>query len=265
MSVRGFRAANPGRQTLALLWHKQVGDRRYEVRSAGNSRRLYTNGVFHSQYNPRHAVTGSVWDLLMLPAFFAPQTDRRVLVLGVGGGAVVRLINRFVAPRHIVGVELDAVHLDVARRYFEVMAPNVTLHRADAVRWVERYRGPRFDMIVDDLFGEADGEPSRAVAADSRWFGRLADLLTADGVLVANFDSPAELQACAWCQCDPLRTRFPSAFRLMVPNCENAVGAFLGTSAETSALRRNLAEVRLLESARRAGRLRYHVRRLHPA
>ena len=76
---------------MALLWSEQDGDSRYEVRSAGNTRRLYTNGVFHSQYNPNNPVTGSVWDLLLLPAFFLPPgRPRRVLVLGVGGGENIR-------------------------------------------------------------------------------------------------------------------------------------------------------------------------------
>ena len=52
---------------MALLWERRVEGTLYQVRSAGRTRRLYTNGVFHSQYNPVRPVTGSVWDLLLLP------------------------------------------------------------------------------------------------------------------------------------------------------------------------------------------------------
>lgn len=247
---------------MALLWHKQVGDTRYEVRTAGHSRRLYTNGVFHSQHNPRQPLTGSVWDLLMLPAFFAPASVRRVLLLGVGGGAVVHLLNRFLKPQCIVGIELDPVHLEVARRYFEADAPNVTLRRADALHWVERYGGAPFDMIIDDLFGDADGEPQRVVAADGRWFGRLERLLTPNGMLVTNFAALAEMRTCAWFRRPRLRNRFPSAFVLTAPSYENAVGAFLRVPAMTAQLRRHLAAVPVLEQARRSGRLDYRIRRL---
>jgi spermidine synthase len=76
---------------VSLLWERRIGGTLYQVRNAGRTRRLYTNGVFHSQYNPARPVTGSVWDLLLLPAFFyAPGELRRVLVLGVGGGAVIQ-------------------------------------------------------------------------------------------------------------------------------------------------------------------------------
>ena len=55
---------------MAVLFEKVANGRVYQVRSAGNSRRLYTDGVFHSQYNPNHIITGSVWDLLFLPSQF---------------------------------------------------------------------------------------------------------------------------------------------------------------------------------------------------
>ncbi len=149
---------------MAVLWEKRVNGVSYEVRTAGRTRRLYSDGVFHSQYNPARPVTGHVWDLLMIPAFFhAPGSVRRVLVLGVGGGAVIALLQRFVAPRAMVGVELNPLHLFVARRFFGITQRSVHLVRADARTWIRDYDGPPFDMIIDDLFGEQNGEPVRAV------------------------------------------------------------------------------------------------------
>src|SRR5690606_1943682 len=87
---------------MALIWSKRHGNVKYEVRSAGNTRRLYSNGVFHSSYNPSRAITGGVWDLLMMPAFlYPPGAIRRVLLLGVGGGTVIRQLQAFVRPREI--------------------------------------------------------------------------------------------------------------------------------------------------------------------
>lgn len=256
---------NPARRPpLALLWYKQNGDTRYEVRTAGNSLRLYTNGVFHSQYNPLQPVSGSLWDLLMLPAFFAPQTVRRVLLLGVGGGAVIRQLNHFLSPEVLVGIELNPVHLDVARDYFGVAAANVTLHEADALRWVRQYHGPPFDLIIDDLYGDAGGEPQRAVAADGRWFRQLDKLLAPGGTLVFNFVSAAELKACAWFQDAPLRERYTAAFRLTAPQYQNAVGVFLRRPATTGQLREQLAAYPALDPSRRSCRLKYRIRTLQP-
>lgn len=247
---------------MAILWHKQDGDTHYEVRSAGNTRRLYTNGVFHSQYNGNNPVTGSVWDLLLLPAFFQPGAVRRVLVLGVGGGAVIRQFNHFLSPAEIVGVELNPVHLEIAERFFEVKAANVTLCQADAICWVRQYRGEPFDLIIDDIFGDDDGDPQRAITADSRWFRHLEKLLAPEGTLVTNFGSPEELKSCGWFSDKRIRERFPVAFQLTTPLYENAIGAFLRRRAESRELRRNLEQWSELNTAKKSCRLNYAIRRL---
>jgi spermidine synthase len=247
---------------LAILWYKQAGNTRYEVRSAGNSLRLYTNGVFHSQYNPKRPVSGSIWDLLMLPAYFAPERVRRVLLLGVGGGAVIRQLNHFLQPETVVGVELDPVHLEIAEQFFQAKAPNTQLLHADALQWVNEFQGERFDMIIDDLFDDSDGEPQRAVAANSRWFDRLSRLLAPHGILVSNFATTDELKGCGWFRNRRLRQRYPAAFRLATPLYQNVIGTFLRRPADTAQLRRNLIAFPALDAARRRGTLRYSIRRL---
>ena len=67
---------------MAILWSQRVGDTRYEVRAAGSSLRLYNNGILHSQFSERCPATGSVWDLLWLPALFrVGGMPRRLLLL----------------------------------------------------------------------------------------------------------------------------------------------------------------------------------------
>ncbi len=227
---------------MAILWQKQVGDTRYEVRTAGRSRRLYSNGVFHSQYHPGRPHAGGVWDLLMLPAFFrSPTRIRRILVLGVGGGTVIHLLQRFLRPEAIIGVELNPVHLQVARQFFDIRKGMATLHQADAVQWLNDYDGPAFDMIIDDLFGNED--TGRAVPADTTWCSTLLRNLHHNGVLVMNFIGGKALRHSA-CVSEPLIARhFTSRFQLSLPAYENAIGAFLGHPASSQGLRKNLARV----------------------
>jgi spermidine synthase len=248
---------------MALLWSKQEGDTRYEVRSAGNAVRLYTNGVFHSQYNPQQPVTGSVWDLLLLPAFFLPpETVRRVLVLGVGGGAVIRQLNHFLQPERIDGVELNPVHLEVAREFFGVEQPNVALHQADARWWLKHYRGESFDMIIDDIFTDTGGDPQRAVAADGPWVRGLLKHLTPDGVVVCNFGSAEELMASAYLSQKGVASCFARAFQLTTPLYENAIGAFLCRPSESAVLRQRLRGVPGLNPDLKSSRLNYRIRKL---
>jgi spermidine synthase len=234
----------------------------YQVRSAGRTLRLYTNGVLHSQYNPARPATGSVWDLLLLPAFFyAPGELRRVLVLGVGGGAVIRQLQQFVQPELIVGVELSAVHLSIARRFFGVQGEGVVLQQADAVEWLRAYRGPAFDMLVDDLFADCDGEPQRAVFADAGWVSSLSRCLNPHGMIVSNFASTPELEVSAYLTQAACRRRFRSAFHLSTPQVYNAVGAFLKQPATTRQLRERLKRLPALDPRKATG-FRYRIRRL---
>ena len=226
---------------MAVIWSKTTNGAHFEVRRAGRSVRLYTNGVFHSQYNPANPAAGTVWDLLLLPAFFRPAgAIRRVLVLGVGGGAVIRLLHHFIRPAQITGVELDPTHIYIARRFFGITERRADLIEADAHSWLRRYRGPKFDLIVDDVFGESEGEPVRAIEADRAWLATLARHLTDEGVLVMDFVSTRTLLEANRIMQQSLPTRFARAFRLSRSGYENAVGAFVSEPVAARQLRQTL-------------------------
>lgn len=236
----------------------------YQVRSAGRTRRLYTNGVFHSQYNPSSPVAGSVWDLLLLPAFMQRLCSvKRVLVLGVGGGAVIKQLQHFLSPEAIVGVELNPVHLEVATRFFGVKGVGVELIHADAVTWLERYKGPDFDLIIDDLFGEIDGEPSRAVAADSQWCGVLLKHLAEDGALVMNFDEASGLKRCAFLDKTETglltKAHWKDAWCFSTPLYSNAIGCFSRQRLGRSDFRAQLQGFRELDERRAGCKLKYQL------
>lgn len=212
---------------MATIWHKTIQGVLYEVRSAGATRRLYTDGVFHSQYNPNQLLTGGIWDLLMLPALFYPREKiRHVLILGVGGGAVIRLFKTYVAPDSIIGVELNQQHLKLAQRFFGVKGKSVHLVQAEAVDWLQRYKGPAFDIVVDDLFTEHKGEPLRAVDLDGQWFSLINKNLSHHGVMVANTISTQELKHSAYMTNKSVSKQFPCAYRLSLPTYENTIAAF---------------------------------------
>ena len=246
---------------MALLWSETIDDKTYEVRSAGSTRRLYTNGAFHSQYNPNQPVTGNVWDLLFLPAMFAPQGSiRRVLVLGVGGGAVINQLNHFIQPDSITGVELDPVHITVAREHFGLNQANIELVCEDARHWVDSYQGEPFDLIIDDLFVDGDGEPFRPIDADVEWFEQLLSMLNPEGTLVFNFGDPYELKECGFFQDRKLAQQFRSLFQLTTPLYENAIGAFHQRYHKKGDLGVALQQVPELDQQRSSCRLSFEIK-----
>lgn len=247
---------------MAVIWTKTTDDKHFEVRRAGRSVRLYTNGVFHSQYNPANPIAGTVWNLLVLPAFLRPSgTIRRALVLGVGGGAAIRLLHHLFRPEQIIGVELDPIHLHIAKRFFGVNRDRADLVEADAVDWLHRFKGPKFDLIIDDLFGEVDKEPVRAVEANQAWLTELSRNLVADGVLVMNFVSTRTLRETSRTLETGMPGRFASAFQLSLPGYENAVGAFTGRPLSARHLRQTLRTTSAPDGAR-LGRLPFRIQRI---
>ena len=245
---------------MAILWQKTIKNTHYEIRTAGQTLRLYTDGVFHSQFNSAHAVTGGVWDVLMLPALFYPEnTLQRVLVLGVGGGAVIHLLQRYIKPAEIIGVELNPVHIMLAKRYFGITNKLAKLVQADAVKWLDNYSGPPFDMIIDDLFGEQDGEPLRAVKANKLWLEKLNNHLSPEGVLVMNFISRNDLKNCAAISYKKISALFVSSFQFTLTHYDNAVGAFLKKQATSQILRQH---INAIDELKKSKKLDFHVRKL---
>ena len=248
---------------MAVLFETKKHGRCYQVRSAGQSRRLYTDGVFHSQYNPAHVVTGSVWDLLFLPSqFYQPGSLKRVLVLGVGGGAVIHMLNQFVKPEAVVGVEISGIHIQLAKRFFGLNYTNLEIVCANAIEWVANYEGEPFDLIVDDLYFEQDGEPQRAIEADASWFDILTGHLSQSGLLVMNFVNYREWRDSAYFQEPWLQQQFASVYQFATPTCHNAVVGFLGIDSATRQLRENLKQAPKLNPDRSRCRLRYAVKKI---
>jgi spermidine synthase len=191
------------------------------------------------------------------------DATRRVLVLGVGGGAVIRLCHELLAPVTVIGVDNCATHLRIARRFFGVTDGRAKLVHADARAWLDRYAGPPFDFVIDDLFGETAGEPVRALPADRHWLETLTTHLTPDGVLSMNFVEPRELRdAVNHVQENP-SWGLENVFRLSLPNYENVIGAFTRRAASARGLRAGL-KVLSPALARSVAAASLRVRRVGP-
>lgn len=248
---------------MGVLWKKHEGPNRYEVRNAGETVRLYRNGAFHTQFNPTRSTTAGVWDLLTFSAFFGPlEQVKRVLVLGVGGGAVIRMLQRYVPRAELVGVDLDRWHLYVAERFFGVRGQGVELVHSDARAWVtENYRC-RFDLIIDDLFGEQKDDAERAIPATEEWMTRLQSMLRPGGTLAINFASRRELRSSGYGGSASVRQRFADAFSLARADEYNVVGIFLTRRSSPKQFRRRLRSTPGLDPRVAKNRVAFQLRRL---
>jgi hypothetical protein len=247
---------------VALLWRLDSGGTRYEVRAHGATRRLLSDGVFHSAWNPRAGLTGRVWDLFLVAAFTLQAPPARILVLGAGAGTALLQFRRFIAPATLVGIELNPVHLEAGRRFFGLGEAGAELIEQDARQWVAGWDGPPFDLVVDDLYGHSAGTPERAAPMTRAWATALRRLVAPGGALVANFISSGELRVCAQLSSPRGRTGYASGFRLQGPRDHNAVAVFCRAATTSAQTRERLRRIPALDDRRRACPLQYTLRRL---
>lgn len=244
---------------MALVWQHTVGGSRYEIRQAGRSIRLYTNGVLHTQYHPGFVFGGGVWDLLGLPALWrADARHSGILLLGLGGGAVVRQLHELVEWDRFVAIDRNPVHLDVARRFFGLDRIPADLVELDAGRWIEAHGDERFDLIIDDLFSDTHSEARRSEPLSRDWYRGLRDLLSEQGTLVINFADGRDLERRIR-RIPAVRRDFKVVYKLTLPAYGNAVAALLRGDGRPADLTRALNAIR---PRRRWTKLRYHLERV---
>jgi spermidine synthase len=226
---------------MAIIWQEIRNGTHYQVRSAGKTLRLYTDNVLHSQYNPKRKLTGSVWDLLFLPALcLAQDKPLRVLVLGVGGGAVMHMMNNFFSCKKIIGLELNPTHIEIANRFFALNDPIFELIETDAINWVENYSGDKFDVIIDDLFYEEKGEPVKVATPDATWFYHLYSQLKPKGMVIMNFVGRHTAMSAAPLHIDDVQKLLPYGLHLTTPFYDNHVLAFSSQLLHSSAIRKTI-------------------------
>ena len=157
------------------------------VQRTGGDKFLFVDGSCASIWRPGHAFTGGSWDLLAAPVLLAPA-DRapRVLLLGVGGGTVIRVVRALRPEADIVAIDLDAEVLAVARRAFALDSLGARIVCTDAQRYVAESNGRApFDVIIDDIY-EPDGAGMRKPDGWRTTLRGAVACLNPGGVLVCN-------------------------------------------------------------------------------
>lgn len=240
---------------MAIIWQENRDGVDYQVRTAGKTIRLYTDNVLHSQYNPDKKLTGSVWDLLFLPALcLAKKKSIKVLVLGVGGGAVMHMMNDFFDCEKITGIEMNSTHITIAKKYFGLDAQNIELIEGDALSWVENCsndREQKFDIIIDDLFYEEEGEPVKVSPPNATWFYNLYSLLKPKGMIIMNFVGRQTALSSAPFHDNNVAKLLPSGLHLTTPYYDNHVLAFSHHALKANDVRKAISrhdQLRLLKN-----------------
>ncbi|MDP2389976.1 MAG: fused MFS/spermidine synthase [Acidobacteriota bacterium] len=198
-----FWSMSPER-TIGRLEHEEVSAfSRIRVRSNGEVRALTfvrDNGQEAVQSRVDLAAPHTLLSPYargMFASYLYQSRPQRVLIVGLGGGAMVRFLTHHEPQVQIDAVEIDPVVVRLAGEYFGVRSGgNVRVHTADAVAFVES-TVDRYDLILMDAFlrpssgTDATGVPSGLKTL--AFLGRLKQALAPGGVVAGNGNEHASM------------------------------------------------------------------------
>lgn len=161
------------------------------VEDRDGSRRLELNEgqAVHSVIHPGTYLTNDYWDeMLVLPFAGRARPPREIAILGNAAGTTARAYGHFFPATTIDAVEIDGELTDIGRRYFDLRAPHLRTHTADARPFLRRTR-ERYDAIVVDAYRQPY---IPFYLATKEFFALARDRLRPGGVLIINVGHPEQ-------------------------------------------------------------------------
>jgi len=122
---------------------------------------------------------------MMAASLLAYPRPTRILLIGVGAGALLHFIHRYLPACRVDAVDYSRHIIQVARTFFAVPEnDNITIHCEDGLRYLQKLdKEPRFDLILLDAFN------STGMAGNiysSEFFKLARERVSENGVLCGN-------------------------------------------------------------------------------
>jgi spermidine synthase len=130
--------------------------------------------------------------MMMTSLYLQPQ-PQSILIIGLGGGSIPRVLARMLPQAQIDVVEIDPAVVSVAKKYFDFRpSGNLRVIEADGRVYVKRAlrANRRYDIIMLDAF---DHEYIPEHLLTREFLREVKSLLSENGVLAANTFSSSRL------------------------------------------------------------------------
>ena len=233
------------------------------VQDADGTRKLELNEgqAVHSIRRPGTVLTGDYWDEMLVLPFAAGgrgRIPRSIAILGNAAGTTARAYGHFFPATRIDAVDIDGELTEIGRRFFDLRAPRLHTHAADARPFLRRTK-QRYDVIVVDAYRQ----PYIPFYLATREFFELArDRLRPGGVLLINVGHPEGSDRLEQVLGATLAAAFPTVLRdpsedtnsVLLASLEPASGRRLASAAAT--LPAELRPIAFETATRLAPRLR---------
>lgn len=114
-------------------------------------------------------------------------TVKDVLILGLGAGTVVEIVNKKWPDAHIDGVEIDPVIVNIGKKYFQLNnSKNLTIIINDAMAFVNNAtmkQSNNYDLIIVDLYKGFFIEKN---VQNERFLQKIGKKLSKNGIVIFN-------------------------------------------------------------------------------
>lgn len=155
-----------------------------EVRERYGKLYLTING--RPQTNPQYQ---SNWDKLLTPIVGGAKSSQyHILVLGLGGGDVIKVVQKLNPGAVVTAVEIDNEVIQLAKKYFGIRATRkLKIVCEDAIEFMER-NTEQFELVVVDLY---DGDHIPSFVGSRKFLQQVASSTREKGSAIFNFASYA--------------------------------------------------------------------------
>ncbi|HWI21173.1 MAG TPA: fused MFS/spermidine synthase [Baekduia sp.] len=196
-----------------VIWEQETAYQYARVVQDGDGdRRLELNEgqAVHSRYSPGEYLTGDYWDeFIVAPLASGAGAPKKVAILGNAAGTTARAIGHYFPQAAIDAVEIDGELTKVGRVLFDMRAPRLRTHTADARPWLRRSH-ERFDLIMVDAYRQPY---IPFYLATREFFAEAREHLTPGGVLAINIGHPEDSPDLEQVLTATVRAEFPYALR----------------------------------------------------
>ncbi len=169
-----------GTKVLEERKSKHNGELRV-VKTFGMGTYIQSNGLTQSG-----GVVETIWRQTLRQIKSDGEEIKEVLILGLGGGTVAKLIRRRWPEAKITGVEIDPIMIELGKKYLELDHTNIKIEIADAVDFLTHHSSPAtgiYDLIIVDLY---NGDKFPKHFETENYIHLLRSDLTRPGIAVFN-------------------------------------------------------------------------------
>ncbi len=89
----------------------------------------------------------------MMAVLLFLEHPKRTLLLGAGGGAILRFLTEYIPDNYTKAIDYDEFIINITRKYFiSDFSADFTITKSDALKYLSEQSSDNFDLVFVDLF-----------------------------------------------------------------------------------------------------------------